>query len=126
MMMSALKMTADRIADSGVFSAITSSTFSGGNAPANIVGMMAKYFATSFATENVVIEPRVMSCDSQSEHWNATCPQHGEVLCLPRRESQPACDSLDYLAPQLGRWDKSEFVNDFETVAQISVGPVKF
>jgi len=29
-----------------------------------------------------------------------------EVLCLQRRESQTACDSLAYLAPQLGRWDK--------------------
>ena len=27
----------------------------------NIAGMIAKYFATSFATENVVSEPRVMS-----------------------------------------------------------------
>ena len=34
---------------------------SAGNTPANIAGMMAKYFATSLAIENVVSEPRVMS-----------------------------------------------------------------
>ena len=32
-----------------------------GKAPANIAGMIAKYFATSFAIENVVSEPRVIS-----------------------------------------------------------------
>ncbi len=34
---------------------------SAGNAPANIAGMIAKYLATSFAIENVVSEPRVIS-----------------------------------------------------------------
>ena len=32
-----------------------------GKMPANIAGMIAKYFATSFAIENVVSAPRVMS-----------------------------------------------------------------
>src|SRR5579885_2681921 len=60
-MISALKMTADRIADCGVARPITLSTFSWGNAPANMAGIIAKYFATSFATENVVSAPRVIS-----------------------------------------------------------------
>ena len=34
---------------------------SGGNTPTNIAGMIAKYFAMSFAIENVVSEPRVIS-----------------------------------------------------------------
>ncbi len=37
------------------------SAFSTGKVPANIAGMMAKYFATSLAIENVVSEPRVIS-----------------------------------------------------------------
>ena len=40
---------------------MTFSIVSTGNAPANIAGMIAKYFATSFAIENVVSAPRVMS-----------------------------------------------------------------
>ena len=32
-----------------------------GKTPANIAGMIAKYLATSFAIENVVSEPRVIS-----------------------------------------------------------------
>ncbi len=60
-MMSALKITADRIADCGVFSPMTFSAISTGNATANIAGMIAKYFATSFAIENVVSAPRVIS-----------------------------------------------------------------
>ena len=61
MMISALKITAERIADCGVFSAMMFSTLSCGKAPANMAGMMAKYLATSFATEKVVRAPRVMS-----------------------------------------------------------------
>ena len=61
MMISALKTTADRIADSGVRRCMTFRTFSTGNAPANIAGMMAKYLATSLATEKVVSAPRVIS-----------------------------------------------------------------
>ncbi len=60
-MMSALKMTAERIADSGEASFITLSLSSPGKTPANIAGMIAKYFATSFAIEKVVSEPRVIS-----------------------------------------------------------------
>ena len=37
------------------------SLFSSGYIAANIAGMMAKYFATSLAIENVVNEPRVIS-----------------------------------------------------------------
>ena len=40
---------------------MTFSSSSTGNAPANIAGMIAKYLATSFAIENVVSEPRVIS-----------------------------------------------------------------
>src|SRR5437879_3573395 len=59
----ALKMTAARIAECGEASRMTLSLSSTGNTPANIAGMMAKYFATSFAIENVVREPRVIkSC----------------------------------------------------------------
>src|SRR5580698_5435689 len=61
MMMSALKITADRIADCGVARCMMFRMFSTGNAPANIAGIIAKYFATSFATENVVSAPRVIS-----------------------------------------------------------------
>ena len=61
MMITALKITADRIADSGVASRMTFSTPSCGNARMNIAGMMAKYFATSLAIENVVSAPRVIS-----------------------------------------------------------------
>ncbi len=62
-MISALKITADRMADSGVRRCITFRAPSTGKAPANIAGMIAKYLATSFATENVVKAPRVIrSC----------------------------------------------------------------
>ncbi|CAB3775156.1 hypothetical protein LMG29542_08538 [Paraburkholderia humisilvae] len=60
-MISALKITADRIADAGVARCITSSTRSCGYVDANAAGMIAKYFATSLAIENVVSEPRVIS-----------------------------------------------------------------
>src|SRR5439155_706324 len=53
MMISALKITAERMADSGVRRCITFRTLNTGNAPANIAGMIAKYLATSLATENV-------------------------------------------------------------------------
>jgi len=36
-------------------------------------------------------------------------------LCSPRRENQTACDSLDYLGPQLGRWDKLDEWSAFRT-----------
>ena len=63
MMISALKTTAERIADSGVARCMTLSRSSPGKTPANIAGMIAKYLATSLAIENVVSEPRVMrSC----------------------------------------------------------------
>ena len=61
MMISALKITAERIADCGVCRCIMLSAFSTGKVPANIAGIMAKYFATSLAIENVVSEPRVIS-----------------------------------------------------------------
>ena len=60
-MISALKITADRMADSGVFRCMTLSAFRTGKVPANMAGMMAKYFATSLAIENVVSAPRVIS-----------------------------------------------------------------
>ena len=60
-MTSALKTTADRIADSGLERAITLSTSSCGKATTNIAGRIAKYFAMSLATEKVVSAPRVMS-----------------------------------------------------------------
>src|SRR3989442_6332807 len=61
MMITALNMTAESTADCGVFSPMILSTVSCGNAPANIAGMIAKYFATSLATEKVVRAPRVIS-----------------------------------------------------------------
>ena len=60
-MMSALKITAEAIADSELSSCMMSSSSSTGNVPANIAGMIAKYLATSFAIENVVSDPRVIS-----------------------------------------------------------------
>jgi len=56
----ALNMTADNMADSGVASLITFSAWNPGIAIINIAGIMAKYFATSFAIENVVMLPLVM------------------------------------------------------------------
>src|SRR5881275_3499008 len=61
MIISALKITAERIADSGVRNRMMLSTPSTGSAPANIAGIMAKYLATSLATEKVVSAPRVIS-----------------------------------------------------------------
>src|SRR3981081_3377726 len=61
--MRALKMTADRIADVGECNCIISIAFSHGKVPAKSAGMIAKYFATSLATEKVVGAPRVIrSC----------------------------------------------------------------
>ena len=60
-MISALKITAERIADCGVRKPMMLSAFSTGNAAANIAGMIAKYFATSLAIENVVNAPRVIN-----------------------------------------------------------------
>ena len=60
-MISALKMTADRMALCGVASPMMLSAPSSGSAATNSAGMMAKYFATSLAMENVVSEPRVIS-----------------------------------------------------------------
>src|SRR5664279_5821872 len=45
MMIRALKMTADRIADSGVASRMMFRVSSPGKTPANMAGMIAKYFA---------------------------------------------------------------------------------
>ena len=63
-MISALKMTAERIADSRALEPHdVRARRAPGSAPANIAGMIAKYLATSFAIENVVSEPRVIrSC----------------------------------------------------------------
>src|SRR6516225_8505288 len=61
MMTSALKMIAEVIAESGLCRCMMLSLFSPGNTPANIAGMIAKYFATSLAMENVVSAPRVIS-----------------------------------------------------------------
>ncbi len=60
-MIIALKMIADRIAEAGECSCMMLSSPRPGKIPANIAGMIAKYFATSFAMENVVRAPRVMS-----------------------------------------------------------------
>src|SRR6201992_4451533 len=60
-MISALKITADMIADAGVARCITFSAFSAGYVVANAAGMIAKYLATSLAIENVVSEQRVIS-----------------------------------------------------------------
>src|SRR5450756_2741808 len=61
MMISALKMTADKIALLGVARCMTLSAFNCGYVVANAAGMMAKYLATSLAMENVVSDPRVIS-----------------------------------------------------------------
>src|SRR5215831_8342522 len=61
MMISALKITADKMALCGVDNCITLSALSSGYVATNAAGIMAKYFATSLATENVVIAPRVIS-----------------------------------------------------------------
>ena len=53
-MMSALKMTADRIAERGVCRFMMFRRSSTGITPENIAGMIAKYLATSLAIENVV------------------------------------------------------------------------
>ena len=56
-MTSALKMTAESTADSGVCRCMTFSVLSCGYVTTKSAGMIAKYFATSFAIENVVSEP---------------------------------------------------------------------
>src|SRR5438309_11250808 len=61
MMMSALKMTADRIALWGVARCMMLSVSSTGYVVANAAGMMAKYLATSLAMLKVVSAPRVIS-----------------------------------------------------------------
>src|SRR5262245_64978626 len=61
MMISALKITAERIALCGVARCMMLSTFSAGYVVANAAGMIAKYLATSLAMLNVVSAPRVIS-----------------------------------------------------------------
>src|ERR1041385_5501279 len=61
MMIKALKITAERIADCGVRRPMMLSALSTGNVVANIAGMIAKYFATSLTIENVVNAPRVIN-----------------------------------------------------------------
>ena len=62
-MIRALKITAERIAERGVSRCMMLRRSRTGRTPENIAGMMAKYLATSLATENVVSAPRVMrSC----------------------------------------------------------------
>src|SRR5215468_9801762 len=60
-MISALKMTADKIALGGGARFMMLSALSTGYVVANAAGMIAKYFATSFAMLKVVSEPRVIS-----------------------------------------------------------------
>ena len=61
MMMSALKITAERMALSGVARRMMLSTPSTGYVVANAAGMIAKYLATSLAMLKVVSAPRVIS-----------------------------------------------------------------
>src|SRR2546430_12196331 len=74
MMISALKTTAERIADCGVASLMTFSTLSCGKAPANIAGIIAKYLARS--------EEHTSELQSQS---NLVCR-----LLLEKKKIQPA------------------------------------
>ncbi|CAM5645898.1 hypothetical protein STENM223S_11112 [Streptomyces tendae] len=60
-MISALKTTADRIAESGEDRRMTLSLSRPGWTAAKSAGMIAKYLATSLAMENVVSAPRVIS-----------------------------------------------------------------
>src|SRR5579863_3161519 len=60
-MISALKMIAEAIAEFALCRCMMLIFSSPGKTPANIAGMIAKYFATSFAIEKVVSAPRVMS-----------------------------------------------------------------
>ena len=60
-MISALKITADSMADSGECSRMMLRAASPGKMPTNIAGMIAKYLAMSLAIEKVVNAPRVMS-----------------------------------------------------------------
>jgi hypothetical protein len=59
-MITALNMTAERIADYGVARPMIFSTSSCGYIPTRAAGMIAKYFAISLAIENVVRAPRVI------------------------------------------------------------------
>src|ERR1044071_10370044 len=60
-MTTALKITADRMADCGLCSRMMFSRSRPGNSATNIAGMIAKYLAMSLAIENVVNAPRVIS-----------------------------------------------------------------
>src|SRR5262245_50823429 len=62
-MITALKITADMMADVGDVRFMKSNLASHGSVPLNIAGTMAKYLARSLAMENVVRAPRVIrSC----------------------------------------------------------------
>src|ERR1700759_2106066 len=61
MMISALKMIAEVIADWGLCRCRMLSFCNCGKATENIAGSIAKYFATSLVMENVVSAPRVIS-----------------------------------------------------------------
>ena len=61
MMISALKMIADVIAESGLCRCRMFSLPRAGITLANMAGMIAKYLATSLVMENVVSAPRVIS-----------------------------------------------------------------
>ena len=64
-MTSALKITADRMADSADPSRMMFSASSPGYATANRAGRIAKYLATSLAIEKVVNDPRVINIGKQ-------------------------------------------------------------
>jgi ABC-type Na+ transport system ATPase subunit NatA len=81
-MISALKITADKMAEVGECRCMTSSAFNQGSVPANSAGMMAKYFATPLEMEKVVSAPRVIrSClpiSTTSSALSGRCPG-GEI-----------------------------------------------
>ena len=95
MMMSALKITADRMAEAGVVRPMMFSTFSCGYTVANAAGMMAKYLATSLAMLKVVSAPRVYHqavvavalCAGRVAHQQIHIAFCGDIKGVPLRLS---------------------------------------
>src|ERR1035438_7471122 len=89
--MSALKMTADKMAELAVARCMMLSTLSAGKTAMNIAGMMAKYLATSLEMLKVVSAPRVIrSClDRKSTRLNSShLGISYAVFCLKKKNTR--------------------------------------
>src|SRR5882724_8070077 len=100
----ALKITAERIADCGVRRPMMFSALRTGNAPANIAGIIAKYFATSFAIENVVKAPRVINSYQFQQSRSALLGWNQDQPCFrPLWQPEYRCSSPHQHLPEQAR-----------------------